>query len=174
MLLPVLTYPDDRLRRTAAPVEHFDAELARFVDSMFETMTHEGGVGLAATQVNDLRRVLVMECGVRDGGEARPMAFVNPEIVAREGSLIWCEGCLSVPGSFAEVERAEAVTVEFVDVTGAPQTERFTGLEAVCMQHEIDHLDGVLFVDRLGSLERKAVLADYAGPEVADPVESAP
>ncbi|MCB9523250.1 MAG: peptide deformylase [Myxococcales bacterium] len=158
---PVLTYPDARLRTVAAPVTAFDAALAELVTDLFDTMAFEGGVGIAATQIDVHLRVLVMDCG-RD--EPRPLVFVNPEIVARDGEIVWSEGCLSVPGARADVDRAEAVTVRFCDLQGQPQIIELAGLEAVCLQHEVDHLDGRLYIDRLGELERRAVLADRDAP----------
>ena len=161
---PVLTYPDERLRTVAAPVTAFDEALARLVVDLFETMAAEGGVGLAATQVDVHQRVLVTDCGLDD---PQPRAFVNPEIVAREGTIVWCEGCLSVPEVRAEVERSEHITVRFNDLDGSVQTVDLEGLESVCLQHEVDHLDGRLYIDRLGELERRAVLDDLRAVQAA-------
>jgi peptide deformylase len=168
-LQTVLTWPDPRLREIAAPVTHFDDSLRALVADLFETMTHEGGVGLAATQIGDMRRVVVFDCGVRNKEDARPFALINPEIVSREGSLIWCEGCMSLPEISAEVERAETIEVAFLDPDGTPRRETFTGLESVCVQHEVDHLDGTMYIDHLGVLERKAVLAGYNRPAEEPP-----
>lgn len=158
-VLEVLTLPDPRLRRRAAPVGRVDDEVRRLIDDMLETMYAEGGVGLAAIQVGVERRVIVLD--VAPGEERRPVAMVDPEIVEREGEIVWCEACLSVPGVRAEVTRAERIVVEHLDRDGARVRRACEGLESVCVQHEIDHLDGILYVDRLGPLERKAVLAAY-------------
>ncbi len=167
--LEVLTWPNPALQVVADPVTTFDAALAQLVADMFETMEAEGGVGLAATQVGVPLRVLVMDCGPRGDGGPAPLAVINPQITRREGRLVWNEGCLSVPGVQADVERDAEITVAFVDVTGAPQTLALTELEAVCLQHEVDHLDGRLYIDRLGPLERRVVLKDYAERGEAEP-----
>jgi peptide deformylase len=165
-VLEVLTWPNPRLREKALPVERVDDELRRFLDDMLETMYADGGVGLAAIQVGDRRRVLVMDLA-RQGEPRQPVAMVNPEIVAGEGEIVWCEGCLSVPGVRAEVTRAERVVVEYLDRDGNAVRRECEGLESVCVQHEMDHLDGLLYFDRLGPLERKAVLLEYEALESA-------
>ena len=156
----VLTWPDERLLVVAREVPVIDAEVRALVADMFETMQVEGGVGLAATQLGISLRVVVMDCSKRDE-RARPRAFINPRIVGRDGTVLWREGCLSVPGITAEVERAQRVVVEYRDIEGTLRAVELADLEAVCAQHEIDHLDGYLYVDRLGALERKAALLDY-------------
>ena len=153
-VLNVLRYPDERLRTVAAPVTEFDAKLQTFIDDMFDTMNVENGVGLAATQVNVAQRVVVMDVSSeRD----QPYVFINPEIIAREGSMINEEGCLSVPECYAKVERAEKVTVKALDRHGKEFTLEGEDLLAVCIQHEIDHLDGKLFVDYLSPLKRNRI-----------------
>lgn len=162
-LREVLTWPDPRLRAIAAPVAAVDEAVRTLVADLFETMYHEQGVGLAATQVGVAQRVVVIDVGQRDPEpKRRPIALINPEIVARAGTIVWREGCLSLPGITAEVERAEQVTVSYLDPDGAACQIEASGLYAVCVQHELDHLDGQLYVDRLGELERKATLLDYA------------
>lgn len=155
----VLTWPDKRLLATARPVEAVEPPIKQLVDDMFETMYDEGGVGLAATQIGVPLQVVVMDCGTRD--DPQPIALINPKITHRQGDIVWNEGCLSLPGVTAEVERAETVVVEYLDREGAAMRLEAGGLLAVCIQHELDHLDGRLYVDRLGKLERAAVLVDY-------------
>lgn len=150
----ILEFPDPRLRTEARPVDSYDEALAELVEDMFETMYAEKGIGLAATQVNEHVRVLVM-----DTSEERnqPQAFVNPEIVAADGKQIYEEGCLSVPGIYAKVERAEQITVRARHPDGSEFETELNGLNAVCLQHEMDHLAGKLFVDYLSPLKRQMV-----------------
>lgn len=157
-LRTVLTWPDPRLRDIAEPVDVVDESIQALVRDLFETMYAENGVGLAATQVGVPVRVVVMDCG---GDEPAPIALVNAEIVEREGSILWREGCLSVPGVTAEVERSERIVVNYLDEHGESQVLNADGLLAVCVQHELDHLDGQLYIDRLAELERKATLLAY-------------
>lgn len=160
----VLTWPHPGLRVVAQPVERVDDDVRALVADMFETMYDEGGVGLAATQIDVHRRVIVIDCGPRDpdAPEPRPYALINPEIVGRDGLVVWREGCLSLPGITAEVERSAEIVVRFLDPEGEPRELHATGLTAVCIQHEMDHLEGQVYLDRLGALERKAVLVEYA------------
>lgn len=159
-------YPDDVLRRRCEPVEVFDAQLARFVEDMFETMYAENGIGLAANQVGASRRVLVMdvpverEPGAKDAPPSNRRALINPEIVSRVGQQSYEEGCLSFPGLAATVKRARDVVVRYQDATGAWHEAMFTGLESVCFQHELDHLEGITFVDYLSPLKRRLLLRD--------------
>ena len=157
-VLKVLAYPDPRLRQVASFVSLFDKPLSRFVDDLFETMYAEEGVGLAATQVGDMRRVLVVDCGLE---EPQPMVLINPEIMNRDGVTAFAEGCLSVPGLRAEIERAQVIEVRFQDRTGVFQSLEARGLLSVCIQHEIDHLDGIMYFDHLPPFERKAFLDEY-------------
>ena len=152
--LEILEFPDPRLRTVAKPVERFDAALRQLVDDMIETMYDAQGIGLAATQVNVHQRLLVLDVSE---SQDTPRVYVNPEIVAREGSETCEEGCLSVPGIYAEVSRAEKITVSARDAEGQPFREALDGLQAICVQHEIDHLDGKLFVDYLSPLKRRMV-----------------
>jgi peptide deformylase len=150
----ILEFPDPRLRTVAKPVETFDEAIAQLVEDMYETMYEESGIGLAATQVNEHLRILVM-----DTSEERnqPRAFLNPEIQRAEGHQVYEEGCLSVPGTYAKVERAEEITVRAQNPDGSPFEVSLTGLDAVCLQHEMDHLQGKLFVDYLSPLKRQMV-----------------
>jgi peptide deformylase len=154
--LTILEFPDPRLRTIAKAVEPaaIDAGFRRLVDDMFETMYDAPGVGLAASQVDVHQRFMVI-----DVSEAKnePRVFINPEIVARSGSQNCEEGCLSVPGIFAQVARAERITVRALDRDGKPFELEAEGLLAICVQHEMDHLDGKLFVDYLSPLKRDMV-----------------
>jgi len=150
----ILEFPDQRLRTRAQPVTQFDAELGHLIDDMFETMYAAPGIGLAATQVDAHKRLLVI-----DVSETRnePLVFINPEILAREGVAETEEGCLSVPGIFDEVKRAERIRVRFQDRTGSVSERDFDGVLAICIQHEMDHLEGKLFVDYLSDLKRQRI-----------------
>jgi len=153
-VLEILEFPDPRLRTVAEPVDAVDDDLRGLIDSMLETMYDASGIGLAATQVNKGIRVVVMDLS-EDRSDAR--VFINPEIISREGSQKCEEGCLSVPGVYAEVKRAERVRVRALDGEGQPFELDAEGLLAVCIQHEIDHLDGKVFVDYLSPLKRRMV-----------------
>ncbi|WP_158135511.1 peptide deformylase [Photobacterium damselae] len=153
-LLPILTFPDDRLRTIAQPVDKVDAEIQQIVDDMLETMYHEEGVGLAATQVNIHRRIVVIDTSsTRD----QPMVLINPEITATSGDDGIEEGCLSVPGSRAYIPRAAEVSVTALDRDGQSYRFEADGLLAICVQHELDHLNGKLFVDYLSPLKRQRI-----------------
>jgi peptide deformylase len=152
--LTILEFPDPRLRTRAQPVEHVDAELRKLIDDMFETMYAAPGIGLAATQVNVHKRVLVIDISeTRD----QPLALINPEIIERQGVEETEEGCLSVPGIYDKVTRAERIRVRALDRNGKSVELDADGLLAVCIQHEIDHLDGKLFVDYLSELKRTRI-----------------
>ena len=153
-LLPILEYPDPRLRTKAQPVTVFDAALQTLIDDMFATMYDAPGIGLAASQVNVHKQLLVLDVSEEKN---EPMVLINPKIVASEGSQTYQEGCLSVPGIFADVDRADRITVESLDRHGQPQNFEADGLLAVCIQHEMDHLIGKLFVDYLSPLKRELV-----------------
>src|SRR5690606_18131814 len=152
--LDILEFPDPRLRKKAAPVERFDSALARLIEDMFETMYAAPGIGLAATQVDVHERVLVADVSA-EKNERR--VLINPEILEKDGVAVSEEGCLSVPGFFDEVERANRVRVRFQDGEGNRHEEEFEGLLAICVQHEIDHLDGKLFVDYLSEAKRQRI-----------------
>jgi peptide deformylase len=147
-------YGDPVLRQKAAPVVKVEPDLATFVQGMFECMYRADGIGLAAPQVGLLRRVFVLDVLPEDEPRVK-RAFVNPVIVKKEGSTVAEEGCLSIPGIRHDVKRAERVIVEAMDETGAPFRMEAEGLVARAIQHETDHLDGVLFVDRLSAIQRK-------------------
>ncbi|MEX1221245.1 MAG: peptide deformylase [Idiomarina sp.] len=153
-LLTILTYPDERLRTLAEPVAEVDDALRATIDDMFETMYECQGVGLAATQVDVHKRLFVADCS-EDQNE--PLVFVNPEIVERDGEFTNEEGCLSFPGVYAKVDRAGTVTVKALDKNGQEFTKTAEGLLAICIQHEIDHLNGKLFVDYLSKLKRDRI-----------------
>ena len=150
--LEILEFPDPRLRTRAQPVENVDDELRALIDDMFETMYAAPGIGLAATQVDVHRRLLVADVST-DKNE--PHVLINPTIVDKSGKEVCEEGCLSVPGFYAEVERAEQIRVRFIDRDGEDREMEADGLLAVCIQHEMDHLDGKLFVDYLSEAKRQ-------------------
>ncbi len=152
--LSILHYPDPRLRTRAAPVRNVDAGIRQLVDEMFEIMYDAPGIGLAATQVNVHRRVIVMDVSE---DKSDPRVFINPEILERDGVEQTQEGCLSVPGYYDYVERAGRIRVRALDRQGKPFELEADGLLAVCIQHEMDHLAGKLFVDYLSELKRKRV-----------------
>ncbi|PRO67332.1 peptide deformylase [Alteromonas gracilis] len=153
-ILDVLSFPDERLRTAAKPVEEVNDEIKQLVSDMFETMKDENGIGLAATQVNRHVQVVVMDVS-EDQNE--PRVFINPEIIRKDGSTISEEGCLSVPGNYAKVERAEAITVKALDQNGESFELDAEGLLAICIQHELDHLKGKLFIDYLSPLKRQRI-----------------
>ncbi len=153
-LLTILEYPDPRLRTRAQPVAVVDDALRALIDDMFETMYAAPGVGLAATQVDRHLRFMVIDVSELKN---EPHVFINPEILARAGEQVYQEGCLSVPGIFADVTRAETVRVRAQDRSGNPFEIDADGLLAVCIQHEMDHLEGKVFVDYLSPLKRQMV-----------------
>lgn len=150
-LLPILRFPDPRLRKVAARVDKIDDGIRRLARDMAETMYEAPGIGLAATQVDVHARVIVV-----DASETRDqlLTLINPEILEQDGLQVCEEGCLSVPGVYDKVERAEHVVVRYQDLDGAEQTVDATGLLAVCLQHEIDHLQGRVFVEHLSQLKQ--------------------
>ncbi len=150
--LTILEFPDPRLRKKAAPVEVVDDELRRLIDDMFETMYEAPGIGLAATQVDVHRRFLVADVSAEKN---EPHVLINPEILEKEGTIVSEEGCLSVPGYYAEVNRAERIRVRYLDRDGNEQEMDAEGLLAICIQHEMDHLIGKLFVDYLSEAKRQ-------------------
>lgn len=153
-VLTVLHYPDDRLRTVAAEVAEVTAEIKQLTADMLETMYAENGIGLAATQVNVHKRVVVIDISEnRD----EPMIFINPQIIAKSGDTEYEEGCLSVPQSYAKVERAAAVTVKAQNEKGEWFELQAEGLLAICLQHELDHLVGKLFIDYLSPLKRDRI-----------------
>ncbi len=153
-LLDILIYPDPQLRRTAEPVKDVDGALAARVDAMLETMYDAPGIGLAATQINDHRRIVVIDVSEENDS---PLTLINPEILIAEGQQEMQEGCLSIPGVFENVKRSEQIRVAAIDREGKPFEMDADGLLSVCIQHEIDHLDGKLFVDYLSALKRNRI-----------------
>jgi peptide deformylase len=159
--LPIILFPDPILRKTALPVERVDEGTVRLLNDMFETMYRAPGVGLAAPQVGVSRRLFVMD-PARDQEPAAPRAFLNPEIVASGNEMrLYEEGCLSIPEMFAEVERPAAVVVRYLSPEGEMREERLEGHAATIAQHEIDHLNGVLFIDRLSRLKRDVLVRKF-------------
>lgn len=153
-LLPILEFPDPRLRTRAQPVQQFDAALKQLIADMLQTMYAAPGIGLAATQVNVHRQLLVMDVS---NEKNQPQVYINPEIVTRDGVEVSEEGCLSVPNVFEQVERAARVRVRANDADGQRFERELDGLAAVCLQHEMDHLAGKLFVDYLSGLKRERI-----------------
>jgi len=152
--LRILHFPDPRLRQKARPVDRVDADIQRLLDDMLETMYAAPGIGLAAVQVNVPKRVVVIDISEERN---QPLCLVNPVIVERRGTEQTDEGCLSVPGFYEPVERAQWVRVRALDREGKAFETEFDGLLAVCIQHEIDHLDGKLFVDYISALKRNRI-----------------
>lgn len=152
--LKILEFPDPRLRTKATPVQAVDDELRKLISDMFETMYAAPGIGLAATQVDVHKRLLIADVSV---DKDEPYVLINPEILEKDGVIVTDEGCLSVPGYYEEVERAEHVKVRFLDQEGAAVELDAHGLLAVCFQHEVDHLNGKLFVDYLSEAKRTRI-----------------
>ncbi len=178
-LLPILTAPDPRLKKKAKPVARVDAEIRRLMDDMLLTMYAAPGIGLAAPQVGVSKRVIVLDISGKDQ-PAQPMRMANPEIVwASDEDVSYEEGCLSVPEHYADVARPRAVRVRYLDEQNRPRVLEAEGLLATCVQHEMDHLDGILFIDHLSALKRNMILRKLlkekkagAKPE-AKPVDAA-
>ena len=156
MIRPILIHPDPRLKKPCDTVADFGPALRQLSEDMLETMYDAPGIGLAAPQIGVMQRVLVMDC-IKDG-PPRPMVMVNPRITWESEDLsVYEEGCLSIPDQYAEVKRPAEVRVVWQDLSGAEQEEQFAGLWATCVQHEIDHLEGKLFIDYLGPLKRQMI-----------------
>jgi len=151
-LLSILQYPDPRLKLVAKPVSEFDAALQSFCDDMLETMYKSNGIGLAATQVNVQQRIFTLDISTT---LKQPKCIINPKILDRIGTIVWEEGCLSFPGVYAKVTRSAALTLEYYNIQGTPQILQADGLLAICIQHELDHLDGITFFDHLSSLKKR-------------------
>ena len=154
----IITAPDPRLKQKSQPVERVDDELRALMDDMLETMYAAPGIGLAAIQIGVPKRVIVMDLA-RDGEPPQPRYFINPEILTiSDDQAVYEEGCLSVPDLYEEVERPAACRVRYLDYQGEVREEECDGLLATCLQHEIDHLEGVLFIDHLSKLKRSMML----------------
>ncbi|WP_084861880.1 peptide deformylase [Salibaculum halophilum] len=157
-LRPILIHPDPRLKKVATPVAEVTDEVRRLADDMLETMYDAPGIGLAAPQVGVADRLLVMDCVKDPEATPEPMVLINPEIVeTSEETGVYEEGCLSIPEHYADVERPVAVTVKWLGLDGRTHSEHFDGLWATCVQHEIDHLNGKLFIDHLKPLRRQMI-----------------
>ncbi|MBY2911843.1 peptide deformylase [Rhizobium leguminosarum] len=158
---PLIILPDPVLRQLSKPIERVDSDLQRLADDMLETMYDAPGIGLAAIQIGVPRRMLVIDIA-REGEEKQPQVFINPEIVkASDERSVYEEGCLSIPDYYAEVERPAVVSVKYLDRNGKEQTVEADGLLATCLQHEIDHLNGVLFIDYISRLKREMVIKKF-------------
>ena len=153
----IVIHPDPRLKKVCTPVEEVDERIRKLADDMLETMYAAPGIGLAAPQIGITRRLIVMDCAGKDE-PPRPHVLVNPEIVwSSEETNVHEEGCLSIPGEYADVERPAEVRVCYLDREGQEQERHFTGLEATCVQHEIDHINGRLFIDYLSPVRRRLI-----------------
>jgi len=166
-LLPIVEVPDPRLRTISTPVEKVDDELRALIADMFDTMYDAPGIGLAAIQVGVPKRVIVMDLQEEEDAEGKPIrnprVFINPEIVdPSEEQSVYTEGCLSIPDQFADVERPATCRVKWLDEQGAAHDEVFEGLLATCIQHEMDHLQGIVFIDHLSRLKRDMILKKLA------------
>lgn len=170
-ILEILKYPDPRLREISKPVETFNPELKKLAQDMLETMYAENGIGLAAPQVGELKRMLVIDTRPRDtegryekneltdleGKVHQPLVIINPEIVKGEGKTTFSEGCLSVPSFFEDVDRFKTIELKYQDLDGKTHVIRTDGLLAICIQHEMDHLEGTLFIDHLSFVKSNKI-----------------
>ncbi|MES0809874.1 peptide deformylase [Roseibium sp. SCPC15] len=159
---PIITIPDPVLRQVCAPIENIDADTRALADDMLETMYDAPGIGLAASQIGILKRIFVLDVAKEDAPK-EPMVFINPKIVWSSDDLsVYQEGCLSIPEYFEDVERPAEVTVQFMNREGNQQEIKADGLLATCIQHELDHLNGKLFIDYLSKLKRDRVVKKFA------------
>lgn len=155
---PILIHPDPRLKKIAKPIDDVSDALRKLADDMLETMYDAPGIGLAGPQIGVLQRVIVMDAVKEEGAAPQPTVMFNPEVIAASEDLnVYEEGCLSIPDQYAEVTRPADVTVRWMDRDGNEQTQDFGGLWATCVQHEIDHLEGKLFIDYLKPLKRQLI-----------------
>jgi peptide deformylase len=162
-ILPIIEAPDPRLKTVSSPVDVIDQDVVQLIDDMFDTMYDAPGIGLAAIQVGVAKRIVVIDLQEKDEESEEtalnPMVFINPEILdPSEEFSVYSEGCLSVPDQYADVERPASVRVKWLERDGTPRDEQFEGLLATCIQHEMDHLEGILFIDHLSKLKRDMVL----------------
>ena len=157
-LLPILIHPDPRLKKVATPVSEVTRDIRALADNMLETMYDAPGIGLAAPQVGVMKRIFVMDCIKEEGATPEPMVLINPEVTwVSEDMNVYEEGCLSIPDQYAEVERPAEARVRWMDLDGKTHEEQFDKLWATCSQHEIDHLNGKLFIDYLKPLRRQMI-----------------
>jgi peptide deformylase len=166
-ILPIIETPDPLLRQKSTPVEEVTDEIRTLIDDMFETMYAAPGIGLAAIQVGVPQRLLVIDLQEEEDEEGKPVreprVFINPEIIEESDHLVpYNEGCLSVPEMYAEVDRPDRIRARWLDRDGVSHEEELTGLLAVCLQHEMDHLEGILFIDHLSRLKREMILKKLA------------
>jgi peptide deformylase len=166
-ILPIVEVPDPRLRQISKPVDQVDDDLRRLIDDMFDTMYAAPGIGLAAIQVGVPKRVLVIDLQEQEAEDGEPIrdprVFINPEILGTsDRDVPYNEGCLSVPEMYAEVDRPDRIRARWLDRDGSQKEEEITGLLAVCLQHEMDHLNGILFIDHLSRLKREMLLKKLA------------
>jgi peptide deformylase len=158
MKMPILIHPDPRLKKVCDPVADVTGDLRQLAQDMLETMYGAPGIGLAAPQVGILSRLIVLDCVKEEGEPAQPMVMFNPEVTASSDSLnVYEEGCLSIPDQFADVTRPAEVELRWIDMNGKEQTSGMDGLWATCVQHEIDHLNGKLFIDHIGPMKRQLI-----------------
>ena len=158
MIRSIVLHPDARLKKKSVEVENITDALIKLAEDMIETMNDAAGIGLAAPQIGVLERLIVMDCAKKEDEEPDPIIMVNPTIIASsEENSVYEEGCLSIPEHFAEITRPEFVQVEWIDLGGKQHSEEFNGLKSTCLQHEIDHLNGKLFIDYLGPMKRQLI-----------------
>ena len=158
MIRPIILHPDSRLKKKAVNVENIDDSLISLADDMMETMYDAPGIGLAAPQIGILERLIVMDCAKKEDENPDPFIMINPTITSSsEEKNVYEEGCLSIPEHSAEITRPELIQVEWVDLEGKQHTKEFNGLKSTCVQHEIDHLNGKLFIDYLGPVKRQLI-----------------
>ena len=158
MLRPILIHPNPKLKKVCEPVLEIDDAVIELSYDMLETMYHAPGIGLAAPQIGVLNRIIVMDCEKDDAANRKPIVMINPEIVfSSDEESTYEEGCLSIPEQFAEIKRPTSVQVRWLDTNGTEQEQEFQGLWSTCVQHEIDHLDGKLFIDYLGTIKRQLI-----------------
>jgi peptide deformylase len=158
---PLIILPDPILRQVSKPIETIDSEVKKLADDMLETMYDAPGIGLAAIQIGVARRMLVLDVS-KEGEDKKPLVFINPEVVsASDTRSVYEEGCLSIPDYYAEVERPAVITVKHLDRDGKEQLTEADGLLATCLQHEIDHLNGVLFIEHISKLKREMVIRKF-------------
>lgn len=173
-LLPILIAPDPRLKKIAKPVAAVDATVRKLMDDMLETMYSAPGIGLAAPQVGQLIRVIVLDLA-HEGEEPQPLRMANPELIwVSDDDGIYNEGCLSVPDHYADVARPAAIKVRYLDETNTQRELAADGLLATCIQHEMDHLEGILFIDHLTSLKRNVILRKLLKAKKQDPKSHSP